>query len=64
MTTNRCTGHCCRAFYLPLSPADLRAGCERRKVLLFLVVFFGIGAIEVCVEGPGAPVLVRAEKPR
>ncbi len=29
MTINRCTGHCCRSFYLPFSPKELREAYDR-----------------------------------
>lgn len=28
---SRCTGHCCKRFYLPLSPADLELACEAQR---------------------------------
>lgn len=29
MTTDRCTGHCCQNFYMPLSPDELERGYRR-----------------------------------
>lgn len=34
MTANRCTGHCCRSFCLPLSPKELREAYERWRASL------------------------------